>query len=176
MGNTNWKDIVELIGIAAIVASLIFVGIQMRQEQDIAIVDSYGSVVESTTNLADLVERNADIWKRGLDGEELSSTDKIKFLALVTAIEIHFSASHIRWNLVGPVFPDAAARGYAHALYSYPGLRNARADQIRGQEARRKPLGGFFASRMFQEAADRYLKEFDELAPPIPSERTYVFW
>ena len=37
----DWKDIAELIGIAAIVASLIFVGLQMKQSQEIAIADQY---------------------------------------------------------------------------------------------------------------------------------------
>jgi hypothetical protein len=32
----DWKNIAELAGIAAIVASLIFVGLQMKQEQEIA--------------------------------------------------------------------------------------------------------------------------------------------
>ena len=39
--STNWKDIVELVGIAAIVASLIFVGLQMQQSQEIAIAAQY---------------------------------------------------------------------------------------------------------------------------------------
>ena len=38
---TNWKDLAELIGITAIVASLIFVGLQMKQSQDIAIGTQY---------------------------------------------------------------------------------------------------------------------------------------
>ena len=33
MNKTNWKDIAELIGIAAIVASLVFVGMQMQQDR-----------------------------------------------------------------------------------------------------------------------------------------------
>jgi hypothetical protein len=39
--NTSWKDIAELIGIAAIVASLVFVGLQMKQSQDIALSAAY---------------------------------------------------------------------------------------------------------------------------------------
>ena len=50
MKPTNWKDIAELIGISAIVASLIFVGLQMKQAQEIAIADQYqnraGTIVE----------------------------------------------------------------------------------------------------------------------------------
>jgi len=41
MPSTNWKDIAELIGIGAIVASLIFVGLQMQQSQEIAIGAQY---------------------------------------------------------------------------------------------------------------------------------------
>ena len=41
MKSTSWKDIAELIGIAAIVASLIFVGLQMQQSQEIAVADQY---------------------------------------------------------------------------------------------------------------------------------------
>lgn len=36
MKSTNWKDIAELIGIAAIVASLVFVGLEMRQNHVLA--------------------------------------------------------------------------------------------------------------------------------------------
>jgi len=39
----GWKDTVELVGIAAIVASLVFVGLQMKQSQQIAIADQYQS-------------------------------------------------------------------------------------------------------------------------------------
>jgi len=33
MNPVNWKDIAELIGVAAIIGSLVFVGLQMRQQQ-----------------------------------------------------------------------------------------------------------------------------------------------
>ena len=35
MAPERWKDIAELIGIAAIVASLVFVGLQMQQTEDV---------------------------------------------------------------------------------------------------------------------------------------------
>jgi hypothetical protein len=40
MKSSNWKDIAELVGISAIVASLIFVGMQMEQSQRLAWADS----------------------------------------------------------------------------------------------------------------------------------------
>jgi hypothetical protein len=41
MKTMNWKDVVEFIGITAIVASLIFVGLQMKQSQEIAVAAQY---------------------------------------------------------------------------------------------------------------------------------------
>ena len=41
MRQLNWKHIAELIGISAIVASLIFVGLQLNQSQVIAVADQY---------------------------------------------------------------------------------------------------------------------------------------
>jgi hypothetical protein len=41
MKSEDWKNFAELIGITAIVASLIFVGLQLKQSQEIAIADQY---------------------------------------------------------------------------------------------------------------------------------------
>ena len=41
MAGSNWRAYAELIGIAAIVASLIFVGLQLKQSQEIAIAGQY---------------------------------------------------------------------------------------------------------------------------------------
>lgn len=41
MKTTSWKDVAELIGIAAIVASLVFVGLQMKQSHEIALAEIY---------------------------------------------------------------------------------------------------------------------------------------
>ena len=36
MKSTNWKDVAEMVGIASIVASLVFVGLEMRQDHIVA--------------------------------------------------------------------------------------------------------------------------------------------
>ncbi len=41
MKTSNWKDIAELIGIAAIVASLVFVGLELRQTQTSLVASTY---------------------------------------------------------------------------------------------------------------------------------------
>ena len=51
MQSANWKDIAELIGIAAIVASLIFVGLQMKQSHEIALAAQYQARAQATMDL-----------------------------------------------------------------------------------------------------------------------------
>lgn len=41
MTNTKWKEIAEFVGVSAIVASLIFVGLELRQARQIAVADIY---------------------------------------------------------------------------------------------------------------------------------------
>lgn len=48
----QWKDIGELAGLAAIIASLIFVGMQLKQSQDIALATQYQARAEATMALA----------------------------------------------------------------------------------------------------------------------------
>ena len=47
----DWKDTAELIGIVAIVASLVFVGLQLRQSHEIALATQYQARAEATLNL-----------------------------------------------------------------------------------------------------------------------------
>jgi hypothetical protein len=171
-----WKDLAEFVGIAAIVGSLIFVGLQMQQEQKIAIADTYGSINESTAQIAELIENSAKVWREGLDGEELDSEDRIKFLSLVKAVQMHFSHMHIRWTMIGPMPPDIAARSYAYALYTYPGFRQARSEQIQNLEVAEIPLEGTFISSVLEREAEKFLMEFEETGTPMPEEKTYVFW
>lgn len=41
MNNVSWKSILEGVGVAGVIVSLIFVGLQLEQSQDIAIAEQY---------------------------------------------------------------------------------------------------------------------------------------
>ena len=83
MNKTNWKDIAELIGISAIVASLVFVGFQLKQSQDIAIADGLISIMFASIEINDQLNEHADIWIKGSAGEELTENESFIFNNLV---------------------------------------------------------------------------------------------
>ena len=176
MDTAKLNDWLQVIGIFAVVASLLFVGLQMKQSQNIAIVETFGDISESTQHLTNLVERNTDLWSRGLDGEGLSQTDQITFDAMAESVENHFLGLWIRYSFVGPRIPEYSARNYAYALYVHPGLRRLNAKKWNQIKARETAFDLPTDADSFQIAIDNVLGQLDERSPVIPKEKRYIFW
>ena len=94
MGFTRWKDIAELIGLAAIVGSLVFVGLQMKQSQDIALATQYQARAQATMELA-LAHLEADyvgpipLLRAGVN-EEITAADINTYLWLWIHMDNHY--------------------------------------------------------------------------------------
>jgi len=175
---SNWKDTVELVGIAAIVISLVFVGIQLQQDRDLAQVASFGSTAESANALSELVQGNSDVWVRGLNGEELTDAEWAVFMSVIRAVESRYMNFIIRWQASGDdkFDPESHARIYAYYIYMYPGLRRISEDEIKFGQHRSATFGQPANGVPLYEMASPYLKQLDEAAPEIPIIKTYVIW
>jgi len=123
MNNKNIRDWLEGIGIVAVVASLIFVGFQIRQERKIALVESFSSRTEFTIEIANLIGSHHDVWTAGLDGKELNSADYAIFEAIAKSVEVYYLYLFARAYQIGSGSPDSTAQKYAFILYQYPSLR-----------------------------------------------------
>ena len=77
-----------------VIGGLIFVGLQIEQDREIAIVDRMSSYVSNFYYWAELVNSEGDIWARGLSGEELSPNEVVRFHALA---EARFFAQYSAW-------------------------------------------------------------------------------
>ena len=122
MAKTSWKDNAELLGIAAIVASLIFVGIQMRQDRDIALAESLVAAETSFTAINALISDHVVIWLKGRKDEELSEAETLIMSRLVSTLHrrARYTAA-MRRSLGTP--GDAALRDLAIELYENPVAR-----------------------------------------------------
>ena len=173
---TNWRTVAEFVGILAIVGSLIFVGLQLRQEQAIAIVDTYGSITESNEAALALISANPDIWEKGLLGDELSVSEEIIFTGMVRAVSSHFQHMVIRFSRIGPLDPERLLHDLAYAIYIFPGLRRQwEADKefqdhrLAAQKLPDVPLS-------MRPRISEHLSNFDKLQPSIPTNRQFIFW
>ena len=148
----------------------------MRQEQEIAIVDTYGSVAETHMSLSVLVGKNMSVWKGGLENEELTEDEKGMFEGLVAAVWSHYQRNFIRWSRLGPGNPDDFASEFAYALYVFPGLREVfEANQI-FNTSRDAARGGRDELIPWTSGVLYHLHKYDEESAPIPDTIKYVFW
>ena len=84
MKSISWKVIAEFVGATAIVASLVFVGLQLRQEQRFASVEAGFNLVESYYEQRNGTIENAAIWVKGNAGvNDLSPVEAAIYDALI---------------------------------------------------------------------------------------------
>jgi hypothetical protein len=173
MKSFHWRDVAELVGIASIVASLIFVGLQLKQDRELGMADITSARTESAVALTQLVTENRELWIRGLAGEELSKVDEMIFFAIAETIETYLFEE---WSNLGQIgedeFADTVLKDYAHQIYTYPGLRriwDEDGERLQAQESMN--LGNAFRTAVDEELADLQSRGY-----AVPSEPNYVYW
>ena len=174
MASRNWKDTAELIGIAAIVVSLIFVGFQLRLDRDVSVVEARAGLTDRVINLTELINSNEDVWKRGLDNEDLTPGEEIEFLGLYDAVRSHIFTQWVRWSRIGPIDPNFAPQSLAYALYSHPGLRRVELSKQAFRRIRDSAYDRTAPINTFDGQVMDYLEELDRTRPE-PT-RQYLFW
>lgn len=123
MKKADWKDIAELVGIAAIVASLIFVGFQLRQDQQIALA-GYGqstSAIRAELDIA-LVEHAAVLVKSN-SGNELSDQEHAILASLIFAYWRATQIDYWERSRLGSAVPEFPIDVFAVFLFRNPGVR-----------------------------------------------------
>ncbi len=130
----NWKSIAEFLGITAVVASLVFVGLQLQQAQDIAIAEMNASGVANTLEENNAVMDNVDVWMRGNADENLTSAEAEIYLRLLTNMNNRFYFIVQQQERLG-VGDDAVldVAEFAGFLYENPGAKRvwrAREDRL----------------------------------------------
>ena len=79
--------IFELVGVGAVVISLAFVGYELRMTREVAQNESFGTSIEATIELANLISSHPSAWRKGCLGEELSEDEVVVFGTLVKAVD-----------------------------------------------------------------------------------------
>jgi len=176
MDSAKLNDWMQVIGFFALVASLIFVGLQIRQDQEIAIVEAVSHRFENAEALANLVHENSVIWTRGLDGEELSTEDFAIFSAITKVVEEHYRQTYIRFQRIGPFSPELAAQDYAYVLYHRPMLRRLFEARAEFMGTRDKTFEVDRRGRNFLKIVDTILEDLDSRGVPTTVDNLYVVW
>ena len=121
----NWKEIVEMAGIAAILVSLVFVGMQLQQTQAVAIAEMDANDLANQIETSNLIIENADVWVRGNADEELTPVESVIYEQLIQITNNSFySAIQQYIGLVGTEeIRQVFIIEFAAFLYENPGAK-----------------------------------------------------
>jgi hypothetical protein len=172
----GWKDAAELVGITAIVSSLIFVGFQIRQDQEIAAAQSYMDATAVLTEENQYIDGNKEIWLRGLDGAELSQEDEYTFQAICRSIYLRKIAQWQRIRRLQTGRPASVIQGYAYNIHTYPGLRRFFDELVVSLEESRSAFGRTRGDGSFTSAVEVALGDLDRNPPPPQSKKSYYIY
>lgn len=119
-------DLGQMITIFAnlgVIGGLFFVGFQLRQDRDIARIESAVANNDSRISSWQLQAQNADVWVRGLAGNSLDAEESVVFNAVAESHIQFYLSNYLRNLLIGS--SENAERWVREAAFdiaSSPGL------------------------------------------------------
>ena len=120
----KFNEIAELVGILAIVASLIFVGLELRQSDKIAKAEVLADYIAMSTEKNAAIIAEPDIWLRGNAGEELTDAEQVVFEHQVRNETDRAWFAVEQYILIGyKDFIEGDYAEFALFLYEHPGAR-----------------------------------------------------
>jgi len=120
----EWKVIAESIAMMAIVLSLVFVGLQLKQSQVIARNEIDGQFLENRIEAVGQINDHVNVWVRGLAAEKLSVDDAAVFENLLINInDITFFTASNHFNLGSNEDARINIDDFAIFLHRNPGAR-----------------------------------------------------
>ncbi len=168
----NWRDTAEIIGMLAIVASLIFLGFQIQQDRAVALAQIIADHDDTQIEWARLISENNAIWVKGLESQELSKEESATFFAMAGAYFNKEADRYSRGIIISSVPPHSVSTRFAHVIHSYPGLERAWKDQdwVRNEEYHDGTSFGLFVDAVNEllneiERGNVEHEEIDNFAP-----------
>ena len=86
MNHKEWLPVVEMVGIVAVVASLIFVGMEIKQSREISRSDWTGVLSAEQISIDSLIMEQSEVWWKGCVGDDLSPTERTIFARQFNAV------------------------------------------------------------------------------------------
>ena len=174
MNSERLHDWLQFVGMAAIVVSLIFVGLQLRQSQDAAQADMSQSTVAVGVEISALMTEHSDLWLRACAGEELTPSERL------VANSIYFRYVQDNFNSwarsgsteIGFVNPSFFSDAFAANIYRYPGFKQMALSYRDWSEHGVRTADNSFMERYGEEVRSR----LSELEKEEPNPKADIAW
>ena len=174
MDSAKLHEWLQIIGLVAVVGSLIFVGLQVKQADEIAFAELSESATASGIERRALIAEHAEIWHKACLGSELTEAER------VIAGAIYSNYVHSNYNFwirleetgVGGVSSRFLTDRFAANIYWYPGFRSMAQSRAAWTELSAPPGDGSGVERYGSAIRDRVV----ELFQLDPNPNADVMW
>ena len=117
------NDWLQVIGLFGVLGGLIFVGLQLQLDRQVALVDGIEAGASNQLYWTELVSVNSDVWVRGLAGDSLTEAEEVQFSALAQARQmIYFNRYSRSARGLSGQSPERWVVEFALELHASPGL------------------------------------------------------
>ena len=124
MKKANWKDITELVGLVAIIASLIFLAFEIRQAKNVAISAADMAHSQVVIAMRSLINEHPDVWVKGNSGSELNESETVIFENMVKSwMTQAFNDWHSYDKLGDTYTAEVLKNDFTGFLFRNPGAR-----------------------------------------------------
>ena len=165
MKQTKLRDWLEIVGIFAVVVSLIFVGLQIQQTQNIAIAEMNWNNMISEMESRSAIYEYPDVWAKGNAGETLNPAESVVYATLIrdfNAVQFYRFTNFAALTGASPEELGAIVADTSGFLFENPGARREW-DALRATFKRwRDPVTADGYSSRFEELVRAQLEMLDE--------------
>lgn len=162
MDKEKISDRIQIIGLFAVFASLLFVGYEFKQSAQVAKEESLLSEQAEVTSVETLVVENADVWLRGCLGEELEPSEHMIFTHIFhTYVSQHFFQWVRTRQGISVASTSLAIDNMAKNLYRSAGFR--REWQLLGEWRKHVPNEATF--QVWRRLVEDRLEQFPTIEP-----------
>jgi hypothetical protein len=159
-----------------VIGGLIFVGLQLRQDRDIAESEALSFNQQLELEFGRFARENAGVWRKGLAGEPLTEDENVTFDLIANALfRIHANKQRRDFTFQGRTLGgdiNSGARAYAFFVYEHPGLR-AWFDRLVERRGYSDRAFGLTGGQFFPSNVRQYLQQLDEQEADIFPERRF---
>ena len=133
----GWKGTAELIGLLAILASLIFVAMQLQQQEELLSLELESTMISTRVAVNEKIIENPDIWIRGNSGEDLSAAELVIYKSLLVNLNDWYFHTDGIFQELEPESEEIMLTEFAGFLARNPGAHRVWIDRERRLNADR---------------------------------------
>ena len=169
MKTTNWRILAEVVGISAVVGSLLFVGVQIQLDRKVASSQVNMAALEGRVAVEAAIAEHADVWTKAAKLEKLTDSETQVMENLIKMAESKsffesMAGGEVRGRSGTERFEDTSAivSGFSILLFDNPGARRIWLAKSVRTDAYREAISTNRAMFQFNSAVRRQLEKLDE--------------